>query len=55
MVEAAARELVQERFLLKEDVEPIVELAARRWRLFFGIDRADAGCSEMSSVGVGFG
>ena len=37
LVEAAARHLVEERFLLKEDVAPIVELATHRWRLFSGL------------------
>ena len=34
LVQAAAAKLVEERFLLKQDIEPVVELAARRWRLF---------------------
>ena len=43
LVEAAARKLVAERFLLEEDVRPIMELAARRWRLFSGLSTAASG------------
>ena len=40
LVEAEARKLVEGRFLLEEDVEPIIELAARRYRLFAGLTAA---------------
>ena len=54
LVQAAAAKLVEERFLLEEDVKPIVELAARRWGMFKRLTARSADRAGLTPAPVRF-